>query len=348
MIDKVGKAITVANDIRTASLSKFFGGKQAISDVSFTIQPASITGFLGPNGAGKSTTINILLGFIKASFGLAKISDQRISANNISALKDVGFVASNTALDNGFTVWRELKYFAKLSGKKVKNDEIKKMARKLQVNLRAKIGKLSSGNHQKVALMIAMLGKPKVLILDEPTNGLDPLVVSEFKKILLDLKKNGTTIFISSHILGDVEDVCDHFIFIKDGRILAHKSKIELQKLSPTIITLSSNKISDVVFEVKNAYNNEVKIEIPTSETIKITLHNDDINPLVKALSKNKLWDLQIKSQSLETTFMGFYKPNAEGDDEIAQAFHVLAKGKRDLKKAKKSATSEAKEEKKK
>ncbi|MCL2085533.1 ABC transporter ATP-binding protein [Candidatus Saccharibacteria bacterium] len=335
----------VTNDIRVANLTKSFGTLRAISDVSFTIQPASITGFLGPNGSGKTTTMNILLGFIRPTFGIAKLNGHKMSPDSTAARREIGFVASNTALDNNFTVWRELKYFARLSGKKVKNDEIIYLANKLGVDLKAKIKKLSSGNRQKVALLIALLGKPKILILDEPTNGLDPLAVAEFKLILQDLRSSGTTIFISSHILSDIEDICDNFLFIRDGRIVTHKSKAELLALSPTIVTLDADKVSDIVYAVKNAYGDKVKIEIPESGGLYLTVRSgNDINPLIKSLSKHKISNLQIRPESLETVFMLFFKPDSRNDDdEIAKAYQILVQGAEDLRKAKKATAKEAK-----
>ncbi|MDR0887525.1 MAG: ABC transporter ATP-binding protein [Candidatus Nomurabacteria bacterium] len=325
------------NDIQVADLTKSFGNTKAISDVFFNISPASITGFLGPNGAGKSTTINILLGFIKAAHGIAKLSGDKVSCNNIKALKDVGFVASNPTLDNNLTVKQELKYFAKLTGKKIDQKQITSLSHKFKLDLKAKIDNLSNGNHQKVALLIALLGKPKILILDEPTNGLDPLVVAEFKRRLFDLRRTGTTVFISSHILSDIEDICDNFIFIRSGKIIAHKSKSDLKKLSPTIISLTSDHVSDIIFGIKSAYGDKATITVPEETKLQITL-TDAINPLLKVLAKFTVSNLQITSESLQSIFMNYYKgtETPQEDDDIAQAHFALAEGKKALKSTKK------------
>lgn len=216
-----------ASVIRTNKLTKAFGSVQAISDVGLDIKAGSITGFLGPNGAGKSTTINVLMGFIAPSSGEAFLFDERVSVTNSEARKQVGFLSNSIALDNGLRAVEEIEYFGHLAGGYDKK-YVNALAKRLDLDLDQKIGKLSTGNYQKVGLIIALMHRPKLLILDEPTNGLDPLVQAEFNKIILELKASGSTVFISSHILSEVQELCDQFVFIKRGRIVAKLSRDEL------------------------------------------------------------------------------------------------------------------------
>lgn len=216
-----------ARVVRTSKLTKVFGSVQAISDIDLGIKAGSITGFLGPNGAGKSTTMNVLMGFITPSSGEAFLFDERVSVANPDARKEVGFLSNSIALDKGLRAFEEIEYFGHLAGGYDKK-YVDALAERLDLDLDQKIGKLSTGNYQKVGLIIALMHKPRLLILDEPTNGLDPLVQAEFNKIILELKASGSTVFISSHILSEVQELCDQFVFIKKGRIVARLSRDEL------------------------------------------------------------------------------------------------------------------------
>ena len=223
--------------IRTIKLTKEFGPVAAILDVDIDITPGAITGFLGPNGAGKSTTMNILMGFISASSGEARLFDEKVSVGNARARRDVGFLSNSASLDKSLTVAQEIGYFGHLAGGYDRN-YVSELVDRLGLDVTQKIGKLSTGNYQKVGLVVALMHKPKLLVLDEPTNGLDPLVQAEFNKIILELKESGSTIFISSHILSEVQELCDEFIFIRRGKIVAKSTKSELMMRSQDSLTV--------------------------------------------------------------------------------------------------------------
>lgn len=221
--------------IKTIKLTKTFGEVSAVVDVDIDVKPGLITGFLGPNGAGKSTTMNILMGFISASSGEAYIFDEKVSVSNIKTRKSLGFLSNNIALDRSLTAGQEIEYFGNLAGG-YDTDYVEHLTKKLGLDRSKKIGSLSTGNYQKVGLVIALMHKPKLLILDEPTNGLDPLVQAEFNKIILELKKQGSTIFISSHILSEVQELCDEFVFIRKGHIVAQLTRSELMAKSEQVV----------------------------------------------------------------------------------------------------------------
>ena len=163
-------------------LTKKYGSVEAIKNVTLDIKPGTIVGFLGPNGAGKSTTMNILMGFISATSGEAKVFGQKVSVTNTLPRRDIGFLASNMTLDKSLTARQEIEYFGHLA-RGYNKKYVEELASRLNLDMDAKIGKMSTGNHQKVALVLALMKQPDLLILDEPTNGLDPLVQVEFNNI---------------------------------------------------------------------------------------------------------------------------------------------------------------------
>ena len=224
--------------LEVKNLSKTFGKTEALKNINFKITPGKIVGFLGPNGAGKSTTMNILMGFIAPTSGEAFLFGKKVSPSAQHLHADLGFLSANMPLDNTLTVLQEIKYFAALA--KTDTKYALNLADRLALDLKAKVKNLSTGNRQKLALVVAFLGKPQLLILDEPTNGLDPLAQDEFNKILKELNSAGTTVFISSHILSEISSLCDEFIFIKQGEIVANLAASELHKIAGETISAPS------------------------------------------------------------------------------------------------------------
>jgi len=292
--------------IRTKNLTKKFGQNAAIKNVCIDIIPGSITGFLGPNGAGKSTTMNILMGFIKATSGYAYIFGKEVSVSNPATRKHIGFLSNSTALDGSLTVRQELEYFGRLGGN-YDPDYTSELVKKLNLDLTKKISSLSTGNYQKVALVIALMGKPKLLILDEPTNGLDPLTQAEFNRIIFDLKDSGSTIFISSHILSEVEELCDNFIFIRGGEIVAAKTRAELAESSQKFITIETKHSSKLSDELHRTFGHAAQFKPSSDGVLSFTL-SGDFKPLFKILAKYKITNITIEASSLEDSFMKYYE----------------------------------------
>lgn len=264
------------NVLRVEHVTKTFRTHTVLSDISFSVTAGSVTGFLGPNGAGKSTTMNIIMGFISATNGTAYIFDDKVGINTPKTRKQVGFLSNNIQLDRNLTGAQEIDYFGKLGGT-YDSVYVESLITKLKLDTSKKIGKLSTGNYQKVALIIALMHRPKLLILDEPTNGLDPLIQAEFNKIILELKAAGSTIFISSHILSEVEEICDEFIFIKNGSIAAQVTKASLQSNSSQNITVKTTpKNHDKVMKFLDDNNIDHNIEAGDLDEIFMKYYKDD------------------------------------------------------------------------
>ncbi len=257
-------------------LTKSFGEKRAITEVSFDITPGSITGFLGPNGAGKSTTMNIIMGFIKPNAGEVRVFGQPVVVSSPKTRQNIGFLSNSSQLDRNLTVAQGIEYYGNVGGK-YEPGYAHELAKRLSLDISQKIGGLSTGSYQKTALVIALMHKPKLLILDEPTNGLDPLVQAEFNKIIRDFKNAGSTVFISSHILSEVQGLCDEFIFIKKGRIEAQLKRADLLKETSQVITVNTTdknhqKVVKYLSENKVAHS----IDSPGLDEIFMKYYGDD------------------------------------------------------------------------
>lgn len=294
------------NTIQIKKLKKYFsvlGGQspiKAVDDVSFDVKQGEIFGFLGPNGAGKTTTIRCMMDFIRPNSGTIKIASYDAQKDSVLLKKDIGYLSSDMRLYENWTGQDHIDLLEKIRGRKKYNE---KLISKLIFNPKIKVRYLSSGNKQKLNLILALMHQPKILILDEPTIGLDPLLQNTIYQILKEFQQKGATIFMSSHNLAEVEKVCSRVAIIKSGKLIATES----------IAVLKSKKIYmvDIIFtekyELKSFEDKDIEIisQNPNQLTLKV---KTDINKIVKLLSKYNLKSLQITHASLEDIFLEFYK----------------------------------------
>ena len=215
--------------IKTTKLTKYYGKARGIIDLDLTVSQGEFFGFIGPNGAGKSTTIRTLLGLITPTSGSAMIFGKDVTKEKESILQDVGYLPSEALFYQGMNVKDVLKLSANLRKKDCKT-ESKLLCERLQLDTSQKIDDLSFGNRKKVAIVCALQHKPELLVLDEPTSGLDPLMQKEFFDILRERNKEGTTIFLSSHVLSEIQRNCTRAAIIRDGRMIACDSVDALSK----------------------------------------------------------------------------------------------------------------------
>lgn len=288
------------NVIEVVNLAKHYGKLHAVDGVSFTVTEGEIFGFLGPNGAGKSTTIRLLMGFNMATKGESKILGKSLFFGAEDVKRQVGYLPGNVKLYDNWTGWDHIRFFESIRGK---SDTVRDLIKKLDYNPLAKFRHLSSGNKQKLGLILALMNNPKVLVMDEPTVGLDPLLQNTIYEILLDLRDKGTTIFISSHNLPEVERLCDRVAIIKEGKLVAVEN----------IKALGEKKLHKVEVRFADKYDATEfigkgvdKVE-EVSDGVMITV-SGDINPVMHKLSKHKLLDLEVTHASLEDVFLKFYE----------------------------------------
>lgn len=287
--------------IETNNLCKSYGKSRGIIDLNLKIKEGEIFGFVGPNGAGKSTTIRTLLNFIFPTSGSAKILGKDIVKESSEIKKYIGYVPSEVKFYDEVKVKDIIKYSASFYNN-VNQEEVDKLYKILDVDINKKMSELSLGNKKKVAIVQALIHKPKLLILDEPTNGLDPLIQKKLFELLEEARENGTTVFLSSHNLVEVENFCDRVAIIKDGKII---DTIVIEKLSKKLglkVVIKSNEINE--YKIK-----EINGQLISKEKDEFIFHyNNGVDTLIKELAKYKIEKLLINEQTLEDTFMNYYE----------------------------------------
>src|SRR2546423_6305981 len=216
--------------IEVEKLSKSYGGKRGIIDVSFEVGEGEVFGFLGPNGAGKTTTIRVLMALLRADAGAARIAGLDCWRQSIEVKRCVGYVPGEPSLDPNLTGGQILEYFANLRGG-VDQAYLRQLIARLDLDTRRKFRQYSSGNKRKVVLIQAFMHRPRLLVLDEPTNGLDPLNQQEFDRMVKEVRAEGRTVFLSSHILTEVEQTCSRVAIIREGQLVRVSGVAELKEI---------------------------------------------------------------------------------------------------------------------
>lgn len=289
------------NVIEIKNLTKNYGKARGIIDVSFDVEEGEIFGFIGPNGAGKSTTIRTLLALIKPTSGSAAIFGRDCIKEAPEIAKEIGYLPSEVFYYDDMKVMDLLKYSASFY-KKDCTKRIKELAEVMDLDLNKKIDDLSFGNKKKVGIVQGLLHEPKLIILDEPTSGLDPLMQQKFFDLLKEENKKGATILFSSHILSEVQKLCNRVAIIKEGKI------IKLEKIS----TLKENnykrfkvetleKVSKDYFKFNGVSNVEFDGNLVSF------LFKGNINLIIKKLSEMEVENVWIEEPNLEEIFMHYY-----------------------------------------
>ena len=288
--------------IKTTKLTKYYGKSRGIIDLDLTVAQGEFFGFIGPNGAGKSTTIRTLLGLIAPTSGSAMIFGKEITKEKESILQDIGYLPSEALFYPGMKVKDVLKLSADLR-KRDCTDESELLCERLQLDTSRKIDELSFGNRKKVAIVCALQHRPNLLVLDEPTGGLDPLMQKEFFDILRERNKDGATIFLSSHVLSEIQRNCTRAAIIRDGRIIACNSVDVLSKTSAKRITVHGIVNLEHLGGVRDRKNSDKSVSF---------LYSGDMNSLLRTLSSGQVNDLTVTEPDLEEVFLHYYEKDGE------------------------------------
>ena len=284
--------------IEINNLTKTYGKHRGVESVDLSVKEGEWFGFIGPNGAGKSTTIRTLLGLIKPTRGETKVNGMDSWLMKDKIMEDVGYLPSEAIFYPEMTVKETLDYALSFFGNKDGRRQ-KELCRRFQLDTKRKVGELSYGNRKKVGIVSALQHSPSLLILDEPTGGLDPLMQREFFNLLEEEHKNGKTIFMSSHILSEIEHHAQTAVFIRDGKIILKKEVSELSKTSRRKVSLRGSLDISGLQGVKEVVENKDGISF---------LYSGDSKVLLDVLSKGDIKDFTVTEPDLEEVFLHYYK----------------------------------------
>lgn len=288
--------------IEVSNLTKKYGQFTALQNMNISVDPGEVYGFIGPNGAGKTTTIRVLLGILKATHGSATIFGKDVWKDAVEIHKNIAYVPGDVNLWSNLTGGEVIDLFVRL--RKGKNKSRKdELIRRFDLDPTKKCRTYSKGNRQKVALVAAFSSDADLYILDEPTSGLDPLMEKVFQECVLEVKNAGKAVFLSSHILQEVERLCDKVSIIRDGRIIETGTMTELRHLTRTSITVETAHPATELEEKTGVHhvrreNNSLTFSVDTKE----------INSVMAFLTDFGIIKLESSPPTLEELFMSHYE----------------------------------------
>lgn len=288
--------------IELQNVTKDYGNGKGVFDVSFSVKEGEVFGYLGPNGAGKTTTIRQLMGFIRSQSGECQIFRKDCFREAEKIQKEIGYLAGELAFMEDMTGRKFLEFMAQMKGIKDLS-RMEELIAWFELNPQGKMRKMSKGMKQKIGLICAFMGNPKAVILDEPTSGLDPLMQNRFVELILEEKKKGTTILMSSHIFEEVEKTCDRTAIIRAGKIVAVEDMQSLSGKRKKIYTVTLPSVQAAEqFEKEQG----IVIKERVANRVQLVVKNQ-IPETLQLIAKYQPIDLDIKTQSLEELFMHFY-----------------------------------------
>ena len=296
--------------IEVRKLTKYYGKHRGIIDLSFNVMDGEVFGYLGPNGAGKTTTIRTLLDLIRPTGGEAKIFGKDVRLDGEEIRKSIGYLPGELDLFGGMTGKDTLTYLGNVKGG-IDWNYVRKLAERLEADLDQDVDDLSSGNKQKLGLIQAFMAKPRLLILDEPTNGLDPLMQQEFFRLIEEARENGQTVFVSSHILPVVERICDRVGIIRKGKLVTVEEIDDLKKG-----TLRSLEIQFAEPPPEDRFKNLPGVQEVDFEDSRLRCKVvGKLDDLIKESARYEVENFISHEPNLEEIFLKYY----EGEEELEQ-----------------------------
>lgn len=304
--------------IEVEGLTKSYGSKRGIINVSFHVEEGEVFGFLGPNGAGKTTTIRLLMALLRADAGTARIAGLDCWRQSVEIKRLIGYSPGEPSLDPRLTGGQILEYFAHLRGG-VDQAYLKELIKRLDLDPGRKFRQYSSGNKRKVALIQAFMHRPRLLILDEPTSGLDPLNQQEFDRMVKEVRDEERTVFLSSHILSEVEQTCTRVGIIREGQLVRIGGLAELKDIKRHEITITfANAVPAETFKTLDGV---VQVEtLADGHSLRLTMQGE-ADEVIKAAAQYAVVTLTSHEPSLEDIFLRYYESNGQAPRE---ASHVV------------------------
>jgi ABC-2 type transport system ATP-binding protein len=299
----------MAGVIECSGLTKYYGTTRGVEGLTLEVPQGAVYGFLGPNGAGKTTTIRCLLGILRPTAGEARLLGQRVVLDGAQLRARVGYVPGEIHLFEKETGRWHIDYVSGL--RKAPPSAAEELMERLGFDPSRKVKELSKGNKQKLALVLGLMHSPEVLILDEPTSGLDPLNQETVFQIIEERVRDGATVFLSSHVLSEVERVCDRVGIIRDGRLAAEEGVRDLldKRLRELTVTFAE-PVEPGFFD---GVEGLTRLEQRGPATFSARVKGDHLDEVVKRLAAKRVADLSIQHASLEEVFMEFYRGDENG-----------------------------------
>jgi ABC-2 type transport system ATP-binding protein len=292
--------------IGLSHLTRSYGHRRGVVDVTFDVAEGETFGFLGPNGAGKTTTIRVLMGFLRPTDGHATIFGHDCWNQAPLAHRDVAFVGSEPAYLGDLPAAEQLDVLGRLRG--LEPGAWRGVAERLELDPTTPIRKLSRGNRQKVAIVQAFMGRERLLVLDEPTTGLDPVMQREFLALMAEARAGGQTVFLSSHNLPEVERCCDRVGIVRDGRLVDVASvQALLASHWRAVNLLLGSPAAPGAFDLPN-----VRVLAMTGQMVQLMIQGE-VNELLRRLATLDVRDVTIATPDIEDVFLGFYEDQAPG-----------------------------------
>jgi len=288
-------------------LTKYYGSTLGVEDLDLEVAEGEIFGFLGPNGAGKSTTISTMLDFIRPTRGTATILGLDSRQDSIAIHHQVGYLPGELAMYERMTGRELLGYLAALRNVEA-TAEIENLAERLDLDLDRKIRSYSSGNRKKVGLVQAFMHRPRLLVLDEPTNGLDPIVQHAFYALLREVRQEGRTVFLSSHVLPEVERITDRAAIIREGRLMVVAEIGELKRQAQRRLELTfANPVDPAAFSGLET----VRAVEAMDHTLTVTV-TGSVDPVVKTAARYEVETIVSHEGDLESAFLAYYQGDVD------------------------------------
>ncbi len=293
------------NIIEAKNLTKYYGQTKGVENLNLQISAGEIFGFLGPNGAGKTTTIKTILNFYRADKGEVLVFGKDNRKNYVEILGEIGYLPGDVQLFDRLSGQKMISLTKKFYDQRNHDHYTEELINRLQCEVNVPYKKLSKGNKQKIGVLLALFHQPKLLILDEPTAGLDPISQNEFYRVLKEINKKGTTIFFSSHNLYEVEKICDRVGIIRDGGLVAVETIEELRR--------RRRKKVEIVFA--DSFNKEefaaisgIEIISANEKNLQLYVEANSMDNLLEKLARQKVLDVTAYYPDLEEIFLQFYR----------------------------------------
>jgi ABC-type multidrug transport system ATPase subunit len=291
--------------IEVEKLTKSYGSKRGIVDVSFQVEEGEVFGFLGPNGAGKTTTIRVLMALLHADSGTARIAGLDCWKKSLEIKRLIGYMPGEPALDPNLTGGQILEYFAHLRGG-IDQAYLRQLVQRFDLDTSRKFRQYSTGNKRKVVLIQAFMHRPRLLVLDEPTSGLDPLNQLEFEKMVMEARDEGRTVFLSSHVLSEVEKICSRVGIIRDGSLVRIGGVSEVTAIKRYEITITF--ADPVPVELFKTLDGVAEVEsLSQGRGVRLTVQGS-ADAVIKAAAGHRVMSLTSHEPSLEDIFLRYYE----------------------------------------